>query len=164
MHGLLPRAGVQPVVCEAWSPGQGRLLRCNARKPRSNRIALLVSAQNESTEPQTQAGSSVLTTRLSATPTQQRYALPTARLTANVRRHPKMPAGMTPRPQSRVLGVLMIVGGLAAVLLALLMVLPVAVNLPDSAFGAVLAVGFAAGGITLMYRGSRRLRSQTSEV
>jgi hypothetical protein len=54
----------------------------------------------------------------------------------------------------------MVIGGLAAVGLALLMVLPIAVNLPDSAFGALLAVGFAVGGVTLIYRGGRRFKAE----
>ena len=47
------------------------------------------------------AGRSVLTTRLSATPTEQRYALPTARLTANVRTHTQMNAHHLSTPQSQ---------------------------------------------------------------
>lgn len=51
----------------------------------------------------------------------------------------------------------MVVIGLSALLLAALMVLPVAVNLPASWFGALLALVFVAGGAALVYRGGRRL-------
>jgi hypothetical protein len=47
--------------------------------------------------------------------------------------------------------------GLGAVLLALLMVLPVAVNVPDSWFGALLALLIGATGIVLVTVHSRRL-------
>jgi len=53
----------------------------------------------------------------------------------------------------------MVIVGSLALLLALAMVGPVAVNLPDSWFGGLLAAGIAAGGFTLMYRGARRLWS-----
>jgi ABC-type microcin C transport system permease subunit YejB len=63
----------------------------------------------------------------------------------------------------KTLGVLMIVGGLAAIALALLMIIPVGANLPASAFGVVLILIFAGGGAWIVYRGSKRLitRSET---
>jgi 1,4-dihydroxy-2-naphthoate octaprenyltransferase len=64
---------------------------------------------------------------------------------------------MTPKQKSVALGLLMALVGLALVLVALLMVLPVAVNLPDSWFGAVLAFGVMALGIGFMYHGGQRL-------
>ena len=52
---------------------------------------------------------------------------------------------------------LMVLVGLAAVGIALAMVLPVAVNLPDSWFGAILAFAVLALGIAFMYFGGQRL-------
>ena len=52
---------------------------------------------------------------------------------------------------------LMVLVGLAAVVIALAMVLPVAVNLPDSWFGAILAFAVLALGIAFMYFGGQRL-------
>ena len=68
---------------------------------------------------------------------------------------------MAPNQKSIALGLLLILGGLAVVILALLMVLPVAVNLPASWFGAVLAFGFMVLGIALMYFGGQRLWVKT---
>jgi hypothetical protein len=64
---------------------------------------------------------------------------------------------MTPNQKSAVLGLAMFLFGLAWVVLALLMVLPVVVNLPDSWFGAVLAFAVMVLGISLMYYGGQRL-------
>ena len=55
--------------------------------------------------------------------------------------------------QRKVIGALMIIGGLVAIALALLMVLPVGVNLPASWFGIVLMVLFAVVGAWLVYKG-----------
>ena len=59
---------------------------------------------------------------------------------------------------------LMIVGGMAAIALAGLMILPVGVNLPESAFGAILIVFFAAGGVWLIYKGIRRSMRPTGRI
>ena len=64
---------------------------------------------------------------------------------------------MTPKRKSVVLGLAMVLGGLGAVFIALLVALPVAVNLPDSWFGAMLAFVVAAVGIGFMYHGGQRL-------
>jgi hypothetical protein len=55
----------------------------------------------------------------------------------------------------------MVLGGLGAVFVALLVALPVAVNLPDSWFGAMLAFVVAAVGIGFMYHGGQRLWANT---
>lgn len=67
---------------------------------------------------------------------------------------------MSPEAKSTALGTGMVLLGVAALLLACLMVLPVAVNLPASWFGAVLAIAIAVGGIALLYRGFRRLSAK----
>ena len=64
---------------------------------------------------------------------------------------------MTPNQRSIGLGLLMVLAGLAAVVIALAMVLPVAVNLPDSWFGGVLAFLAMALGIAFTYFGGQRL-------
>ena len=46
----------------------------------------------------------------------------------------------------------MLGGGLAAILVAFLMIGPVAINLPSSVFGAVLILFFAGGGAWLIYQ------------
>jgi 1,4-dihydroxy-2-naphthoate octaprenyltransferase len=64
---------------------------------------------------------------------------------------------MTPNQKSIALGLLLVLVGLAVVFVALLMVLPVAVTLPDSWFGAVLPFGVMALGIGFVYHGGQRL-------
>ena len=64
---------------------------------------------------------------------------------------------MTPTHKSIAIGSAMVLSGLALVLIALLMVLPVAVNLPDSWFGAMLAFAVLAAGVGCMYYGGQRL-------
>jgi len=64
---------------------------------------------------------------------------------------------MTAHPRSVVLGVGMVLLGLAFVLVAIAMILPVAVNLPDSWFGAMLAFVVLALGVGCMYFGGQRL-------
>jgi len=51
----------------------------------------------------------------------------------------------------------MVLLGLAFVLVAIAMILPVAVNLPDSWFGAMLAFVVLALGVGCMYFGGQRL-------
>jgi hypothetical protein len=68
---------------------------------------------------------------------------------------------MTPKMKSVVLGLAMVLGGLGAVFLALLVALPVAVNLPESWFGAMLAFLVASVGIGFMYHGGQRLWANT---
>jgi hypothetical protein len=50
--------------------------------------------------------------------------------------------------------------GLAAIFLALWMVLPVMVNLPDSWFGALLVFLLLAGGSALIYLAAREFRKR----
>ena len=57
----------------------------------------------------------------------------------------------------------MVLGGLAAIVLALLWVLPVLVNLPDSLGGGLIVVALAAIGIALIYRGGNRWRATAKE-
>jgi hypothetical protein len=59
------------------------------------------------------------------------------------------------------ISVLMLIAGLAAILVALLMIGPVAINLPDSAFGVVLILLLASGGVWLIYKAARRLMRAT---
>jgi hypothetical protein len=66
----------------------------------------------------------------------------------------RSPGQVQPFPWASVGGMTL---GVGAVLLALFMVLPVAVNLPDSWFGALLAVLIGAIGIVLVAVHSRRL-------
>ena len=58
----------------------------------------------------------------------------------------------------------MVVLGIAALLLASLMVLPVAVNWPASWFGGLLIVVVAIAGCWLIYRGIRRLASTQAKA
>ena len=64
---------------------------------------------------------------------------------------------MTPTQKSIAVGSVMVLVGLGLVLIALLMVLSVVVNLPDSWFGAMLAFVVMAAGIGCMYYGGQRL-------
>ena len=64
---------------------------------------------------------------------------------------------MTASQKSVALGIGMVVLGLVFVFAALLLVLPVAINLPDSWFGAMLAFAVMALGIGCMYFGGQRL-------
>jgi hypothetical protein len=54
--------------------------------------------------------------------------------------------------------------GLAAIFLALWMVFPVMVNLPDSWFGALLVFLLLAGGSALIYLGAKAFRKRKSTV
>ena len=71
-----------------------------------------------------------------------------------------MTSPTTQPPPSVTVTVGMALAGIAAVLLSVLMILPVAVNLPDSWFGAVLALAFAVGGCMLIYRAARRMSAR----
>lgn len=55
------------------------------------------------------------------------------------------------------ISVLMIVGGLAAILLGLLIIGPVGINLPDSWIGIVLVLLLVGSGVWLIYKAARRL-------
>jgi hypothetical protein len=70
---------------------------------------------------------------------------------------------MTAARKSMVLGIGMIVVGFAFVLVALAMVLPVAVNLPESWFGAMLAFAVLALGIACLYFGGQRIWGVSSK-
>ena len=56
------------------------------------------------------------------------------------------------------MGVLLIVGGLAAILLGLLIIVPVGINLPDSWFGIVLVLLLVGNGVWLIHKAARRLK------
>ncbi len=56
--------------------------------------------------------------------------------------------------------ILLLLVGIAFVALGLFMVIPVAVNLPDSWFGALLAILVTAIGVGLIWRGSKGRKSQ----
>jgi hypothetical protein len=64
---------------------------------------------------------------------------------------------MKPTQKSVAVESVMVLVGLGLVLIALLMVLPVAVNLPDSWFGAMLAFVVMMAGISCTYYGGQRL-------
>jgi hypothetical protein len=55
----------------------------------------------------------------------------------------------------------MVAFGVLLLLLAILMVLPVGVNLPASWFGVVLIAAASGAGVALVYRGARRLIART---
>jgi hypothetical protein len=55
-----------------------------------------------------------------------------------------------------------VVLGIAMLLLALFMALPVAVNLPDAWFGALLALALGSIGVTLVVVSLRRMRARTT--
>ena len=56
----------------------------------------------------------------------------------------------------------MIIGGLALIGLAVLMILPVGVNLPASWFGGLLIILIAGLGVWLIYNGGNRLLNSNS--
>ena len=63
----------------------------------------------------------------------------------------------------KLIDALMLIGGLGAIGLAVLMILPVGVNLPASWFGGLLIVLIAGLGAWLSYHGGKRLlRSRRS--
>jgi len=64
---------------------------------------------------------------------------------------------MTLTQKSIAVGSVMVLAGLGLVLIALLMVLPVAVNLPHYWFGAMLAFVVMMAGVGCMYYGGQRL-------
>ncbi len=68
---------------------------------------------------------------------------------------------MTPKKKSVVLGLAMLLGGLGAVFAALLVALPMAVDLPHPWFGAMPAVLVASAGTGFMYLGGQRLWTST---
>ncbi len=72
-----------------------------------------------------------------------------------VRRH-RIVASDTP---STLAATGMLIAGILGIGVGLFMALPVAVNLPDSWFGAVLAIAFVGGGIALLYGAARGFRA-----
>jgi hypothetical protein len=64
---------------------------------------------------------------------------------------------------SSLAGIAMLIVGVCAIGLGLFMVLPVAVNLPDSWFGAVLTIVLLGGGVALVYVSGRNLRASETK-